>query len=338
MARGDQLGRQWKIIRRLIASKQGKSVRELAAELDCHPRTVYRDLEALQVAGFPVYNEREDNKSLWSLIDSAKHLIPVPFNVTELMALYFSRDMLKTLKDTLFHDALESLFQKVKTTLSPAYLQYLAQFENSLTVGFKSYKNYSAYGDIISSVNKAVVSRHYIDIAYYTMNRKKMTRRTVAPYKIWFFDTTFYMLAYCRLRGEIRLFALDRVKSLATTDEQFETPDDFDVDALLQSSFGAFLGEPVEVVIWFSADIAGYIEEKVWHASQEIEKQDDGSILFRVNVAGTDEIMFWVLTWGAQAKVIKPLSLRDAIKSEVDKMRDAYGMRCTTDRKAESIC
>lgn len=325
MARGDQLGRQWKIIRRLIASKQGKSVRALAAELECHPRTVYRDLEALQVAGFPVYNERVDNKSRWALIDSAKHLIPVPFNVTELMALYFSRDMLKTLKETIFYDALESLFQKVKTTLPPEYLHYLAQFEDSLKVGFKSYKHYGKHRDIISSVSKAVVSRHYIAISYYTMNRKKMTRRTVAPYKIWFFDGTFYMLAYCRLRQDIRLFALDRVKSLETTDESFEPPDDFDVDELLQSSFGAFLGEPAEVTIWFSADIAGYIEEKVWHASQEIEKQDDGSILFRIKVAGTDEIKFWVLTWGDQAKVITPQSLQDEIRHEVRAMLKRYG-------------
>ena len=324
MARGDQLGRQWKIIRRLIASKQGKSVRELASELDCHPRTVYRDLEALQVAGFPVYNERVDNKSLWSLLDSAKHLIPVPFNVTELMALYFSRDMLKTLKETIFYDALESLFQKVKTTLPPEYLGYLAQFEDSLTVGFKPYKNYSAHGEVIRSVNTAVVNRQLIDISYYTMNRKEMTRRTVAPYKIWFFDGTFYMLGFCRLRKEIRLFALDRIKSLDVTDDTFETPRDFDVDALLQSSFGAFLGEPVEVVIWFSADIAGYIEEKVWHTSQEIEKQDDGSILLRIEVAGTDEIKFWVLTWGAQAKVLKPLSLQKEIQREIDQMRDSY--------------
>ena len=324
MARGDQLGRQWKIIRTLIASNQGRSARELASELGCHPRTVYRDLEALQVAGFPVYNERVDNSSLWSLLDSAKHLIPVPFNVTELMALYFSRGMLRTLKETIFYDALETLFQKVKTTLPPEYLKYLGQFEESLEVGLKPYKNYSGYGEIINSVNRAVVRREYIDIAYYTMNRKKMTRRTVAPYKIWFFDGTFYMLAYCRLRNGIRLFALDRIKSLDATTEHFETPDDFDVDSLLQSSFGAFIGDPVEVVIRFAADVAGYIEEKVWHASQQIEKQDDGSILFRVKVAGTDEIKFWVMTWGAKAQVIEPLSLRDAIISEVDDMRDAY--------------
>ena len=64
MARGDQLGRQWKIIRSLIASKRGKSVQDLASELSCHPRTVYRDLEALQVAGFPVYTERKEPKKL----------------------------------------------------------------------------------------------------------------------------------------------------------------------------------------------------------------------------------------------------------------------------------
>ena len=133
------------------------------------------------------------------------------------------------------------------------------------------------------------------------------------------------MLAYCRLRQDIRLFALDRVKSLETTDESFEPPDDFDVDELLQSSFGAFLGEPAEVTIWFSADIAGYIEEKVWHASQEIEKQDDGSILFRIKVAGTDEIKFWVLTWGDQAKVITPQSLQDEIRHEVRAMLKRYG-------------
>ena len=159
MARGDQLGRQWKIIRRLIAAQKGTSVKDLAADLDCHPRTVYRDLEALQVAGFPVYNERVGNKSLWALLDSAKHLIPVPFNVTELMALYFSRDMLKTLKETIFYDALESLFQKVKTTLPPEYLHYLAQFEDSLKVGLKPYKNYAQHGEIISRVNQAVVGR-----------------------------------------------------------------------------------------------------------------------------------------------------------------------------------
>ena len=56
---------------------------------------------------------------------SAKHQIPIPFNITELMALYFSSDMLKMLKNTLFYDSLESLFKKIKATLPPEYVTYL---------------------------------------------------------------------------------------------------------------------------------------------------------------------------------------------------------------------
>ena len=66
MARGDQLARQWKIIQMLISSRRGKSGPDLAEELGCHSRTIYRDLEALQVAGFPVYRERIEGKNLTS--------------------------------------------------------------------------------------------------------------------------------------------------------------------------------------------------------------------------------------------------------------------------------
>ena len=94
MARGDQLSRQWKIIQTLISSRMGKSAADLAEELECHPRTVYRDLEALQATGFPIYTERFEGKNLWFLLDTVKHLIPIPFSLPELMALYFSSDMM----------------------------------------------------------------------------------------------------------------------------------------------------------------------------------------------------------------------------------------------------
>jgi predicted DNA-binding transcriptional regulator YafY len=58
MARGEQLARQWKIIQTLITSRKGKSAADLANEIECHPRTLYRDLEALQAAGFPIYIKR----------------------------------------------------------------------------------------------------------------------------------------------------------------------------------------------------------------------------------------------------------------------------------------
>ncbi len=214
MARGDQLGRQWKIIQTLVSARQGKSAAELAQELDCHPRTLYRDLEALQVAGFPIYTEKVDGKALWSLLDTVKHQIPLPFSLTELMALYFGRDMRKVFRGTVFYDSLESLFTKIKTTLPPESIKYLENVEQTLHLGMKPYKDYGKFKEILKHVNDAAVNRKAVEIIYFTMSRRKESRRKVNPYRIWFFNGTFYLIGLCHMRGDVRLFALDRIKML----------------------------------------------------------------------------------------------------------------------------
>jgi len=324
MARGDQLGRQWKIIQTLISSRRGKSAAELAEGLDCNPRTVYRDLEALQVAGFPIYTERVDGKNLWSLLDTVKHQMPVPFSLTELMALYFGRDMLKVFKDTAFYESLESLLQKVKTTLPPESIKYLKNVEQTLHLAIKPYKDYGRFKEILNRVTDAALNHRTIEIVYYTMSRKKETRRKVDPYRVWFFNGTFYLIGLCHMRNEVRIFALDRIKMLHETRETFVMAEDFNVDEFMGSSFGVYQGEPVYIKVWFHPDVAGYIKEKIWHESQQIHQQDDGSIIFEAEVAGTAEIRFWIMTWGSKAEVLEPESLRKDIRTEAEKMARRY--------------
>jgi predicted DNA-binding transcriptional regulator YafY len=184
MARGDQLGRQWGIIQILVTSGAGKSAAELALEMESHPRTVYRDLEALRLAGFPIYTERVEGKNVWSLLDTLKHHMPVPFSRPELMALHFTRDMMKVFKGTAFNDSLESLFQKVKTTLPPESIKYLKTVEQTLQIAVKPYKDYARFKGIIDRANDAAVKRKTVEIVYYTMSRKKETRRRVDPYRV----------------------------------------------------------------------------------------------------------------------------------------------------------
>jgi len=324
MSRGNQIGRQWGIIQTLISSRRGKTAAELAEELECNPRTIYRDLEALQVAGFPIYTQKGEGKNLWSLLDTVKHEIPIPFNLTELMALYFSRDMLKVFKDTVFYDSLESLFQKIKTTIPPESKKYLKNVEQTLHVGLKPYKEYSKFKEIINRVNEATQKKKSIEIVYYTMSRRKESKRKVDPYRIWFFNGTFYLIGKCHVRDEVRIFALDRIKMLHLTKDDFEIPEDFNLEDFIRPSFGVFQGEPIKVKIWFHQDAAGYIKEKIWHESQEIEELDDGSIIFQAEVAGAKEIRFWIMNWGSKAEVLEPESLRDEIREEAEVVLERY--------------
>jgi predicted DNA-binding transcriptional regulator YafY len=156
------------------------------------------------------------------------------------------------------------------------------------------------------------------------MHGKTDTQRRVAPYKLLFFEGSFYVLAYCGLRQDIRVFALDRIRKIELTDEPFEIPDTLRIDDFLKSSFGVFQGPPVRVRIHFAKDIAGYITEKSWHPSQRITTRADGSVIFEAEVAGTEEIKHWVLKWGAQAVVLAPESLRMDIRREAEKMLKTY--------------
>jgi predicted DNA-binding transcriptional regulator YafY len=80
--RGEQLARQWRILRTIESRNQGATVAELAAQEDCHTRTIWRDLAAIQHVGFLLYSEKDGQKSCWGFVEGYRFHLPVPFTVT----------------------------------------------------------------------------------------------------------------------------------------------------------------------------------------------------------------------------------------------------------------
>jgi len=117
--------------------------------------------------------------------------------------------------------------------------------------------------------------------------------------------------------------------------DTFTVPEDFDLEEFMRPSFGVFQGKPVKIRVSFARDIAGYITEQVWHESQKVQELDDGSVIFEAEVAGTDEIKFWIMNWGSKALVLEPASLREEIRSEAQAMLQSY--TSATDVRTTSV-
>ncbi|MCG8591249.1 MAG: helix-turn-helix domain-containing protein, partial [Proteobacteria bacterium] len=66
--RGDQLARQWQLVQRLARSRFGVGIDELCRELECNRRTFYRDVQALEYAGFPVVTEYRDGRARYRFV------------------------------------------------------------------------------------------------------------------------------------------------------------------------------------------------------------------------------------------------------------------------------
>jgi len=322
--RGEQLARQWRILRTLESNKYSVTVAELARQEGCHARTLWRDLAALQEAGFPLYSEKDGQKSRWGFIEGYKFHLPIPFTVTELMSLYFCRDTLRIFKDTVFYESLDELFGKVRSTLPKESLSYLRRIEQTFHIGFKPFKDYSQFKEIITQINDAVLDLRVIEMRYYSMSSKRETTRKVDPYKVWFFNGTLYLIGWCHVHSEIRMFVLDRIRLLHVTDGRFIPPDDFDLESYLKDSFGVIRTDPERVVIRFDPSLERFLKENIWHPSQQFSKDKDGSLLLTMEVGGLVEVMSWVLGFGRQAEVLEPEHLRKAVAGEAEAVAGRY--------------
>jgi predicted DNA-binding transcriptional regulator YafY len=177
---------------------------------------------------------------------------------------------------------------------------------------------------MIELAGQAIAQRRCLNMVYRAIHGRRDTRRRVAPYRLLFFEGCFYILGYCGLRQDIRVFALDRIRKLDLSKETFTPPDGLNIDEFLKSSFGVFHGPSAHVKIRFAKDIAGYITEKTWHPSQKLSFRSDGSVIFEADVAGTEEIKHWVLKWGSKAEALAPDSLRQEIRREAETMLKNY--------------
>ncbi len=100
MPRGNQLARQWQLLQ-LIDQPAGIAVDDAARKLDCTVRTIWRDLSALQKAGFPLYDDKgaDGRRSLWKLEEQFTLGLPVKLSLAETAALVMSRELLTSAFD-----------------------------------------------------------------------------------------------------------------------------------------------------------------------------------------------------------------------------------------------
>jgi len=135
MPRNAEVIRQWKLLLHLDGLAHGRAVDELASELGVNKRTVWRDLAALQEAGFPLVDDKRERKTVWRVMQlPLKSLTDAGLSVTEVCSLYMSRALLLTLTGSPFEAGLNSLLKKVQRALSPKTRVFLDELPNVVRV------------------------------------------------------------------------------------------------------------------------------------------------------------------------------------------------------------
>jgi len=323
MPRNDQVTRQWQLLRQLEGAR-GATIEELAESLPDdvpkHPRTIRRDLAALESAGFPLLTERVEGQVRWKLMDGFRRIPALAFSPTELMALIFSRDLLTPLEGTDIKAALDSALNKATAALPPHGHAYVRQLQGFFSVGLGPHKVYRHHQDTIDRITQAITQFRSLQMRYYSASRNATTRREVDPYRLWYAAGALYLIAYCRWRREVRLFAVDRIRSLAITDHPYQMPLGFDVEAYVQDALVVMSGKPVTVELLFSKSAAPWVKDRLWHPSQTLTPLKGGRLNMTLSVADSPELVGWILSFGGQVQVLTPTALAERVRDEAQRI------------------
>jgi predicted DNA-binding transcriptional regulator YafY len=329
MPRNAEVIRQWSILRDLEGARR-LTIDDLAERTGVTTRTIRRDLEALQLAGFPLYDESHDGKKYWVLEQKAfKRLDATGFTFAELSALYFSRTLVECLAATPFQNDVSSAFDKLSDALTPSMRQFLDRLP--LVIQAKAEPGAQpagTRGKEIGQLLDATLQHRRVLMRYHSFSSDREKAYTIEPYRVVFAQGALYVVAFVPEYGQTRTFALDRIKSLSVTEDRFE-PNESEEEAFAHS-LGVHQGSPERIEIAFEPRIARYIRERVWHTSQEVQDQLDGGVLLMLNVSNDFALRSWILGFGPLARVVSPATLAAEIARELDAARGLYRITPTS--------
>lgn len=304
---------------RILEARYGATVDELAEECGVTRRTVYRDLDAIRDAGYPLISEPEaDGRVLYSFMTGFRRLPPITFSLEELMTLYLCRGQLGFLQGTPFQDDLDAIFGRIHSSLPPRSVAHLERIAEAAAPKFQGQRDYAVKKELLKELRRALLYQYQIDLSYTPARRDTETYR-FDPYTLLFYGGALYLGGYAHNRKALRLFLVDRVEQLTVLDDRFEIPEDFSAGDLTGSAFGLIDEEQFMVKVRFGPEIGHLIRERTWHPSQELVEEGDGSLVLTFEASGEKEILAWLYSYLPYVQILKPRELREKFLESLQK-------------------
>ncbi len=327
MPRNQEVIRQWKVLHALESARHGASIDDLASDLEVTTRTIRRDLAALQEAGFPLYDERDENgRTRWCLDGQVLKDLETGFTLGELCALYLGRHVLEMASGTPFGRDLAMAFARIERMLSPRMRAFLDQMPAVLTAkaGPRAAVE-GEHGDVGAQLLEAALHHRVARMRYHSVSSGREKDYVVHPQRLAFAQGEFYLLAYVPEYNDTRTFAVSRIVSVSLEKQTF-TPREEPSGEVFGNSLGVHTGPTAPVEIRFAPEVGPYVRARVWHPSQRLTEAPEG-ITLGMEVCHDWALRSWILSWGPLATVTSPDQLARRIRDELHAASTQYSTR-----------
>ncbi|MGL6196182.1 MAG: helix-turn-helix transcriptional regulator [Thermoguttaceae bacterium] len=296
---------------------------DLAAICKTHKRTIYRDINVLRSLGMVVSRSSTGSRLR---ISSPVNIPPMLFTLNEAFTLLtICSEAIRNPQFPFFEEADEAV-QKLLSLFPTKILEDLRQLAGIIFLRREPVNPHKTSKPIFKAMCEALVYRRAVRIWYKSPVDSEEICTLLFPYQIMFAKHAWYIIGRASLFRQTRTFHVDRIRRIEITEDEYQIPHGFSLEKYLGNAWSIISesGPDKEVIVRFSPLVAQNVSEVSWHRTQKIVKRADGSIDFHVQVSGLNEILWWILGYGKEAEVIKPLELREKIRNHVCALSEMY--------------
>lgn len=323
--RNAEVIRQWQILKAIEASRTGVTIHDLAEHAGVTTRTIRRDLQALQEAGFALFDEGgEHDTKRWKLDTQPFRTVQEGLAVEDMAALYLSRSIVEALSAWPLADELRTALGKIEGALNPRMREFLSALPQVIST--KAAPKAGGGRDLVDVTRRlfdAVRDRRVTEMRYFSAASRRAKSYEIHPYRITLAQGGVYLIAWVPQYEEFRTFAVERIERLSVQEATFKKTRELPAD-VFESSLGVFAAEPERIEIEFAARVSPYVRGRVWHESQKVEELPDGRLRMALHVSNDWALRSWLLGFGADAKVLAPATLVAAMKDELSRAAKQY--------------
>jgi predicted DNA-binding transcriptional regulator YafY len=301
-----------------LQSRRLVRAEDLADHFEISVRTVYRDMAALGEAGIPIISEAGVGYSLVK----GYHLPPVMFTAEEASALSIGGKLVEHLTDASLRREMESALLKIRSVLPRDRQDYLDRLERSTEiVSHNAATTPRLTSQTLTPIQRALAERRVLALDYQGTNRQDLTKRQVESLGLIYYVDNWHLIAYCRLRQDVRDFRTDRILKLQLQNEIFSGHTDFSMKRYLESK--RYEGKFEMARIRFDAKVMSRVRRERSWGVVEVRADAEGTEVTLLD-SSLEWLAEWVLSFGSLAQALAPERLRKLVAAEAEKVAAKY--------------
>ncbi len=290
----------------ILLNKNIVTAKELAEKFQVSTRTIYRDIEVLSSSGIPVYMSKGKGGGI-SLLEGYS-INKTILSDSDKQSLIVALKTLQSIK----YPEVSSVIDKI------SFMFNKGELENWVEIDFSRWGSNFNEGDKFTYIKNAILNNKLIKFSYVNSIASE-SKRIIEPMKLIYKGQAWYLYGYCRLKEDLRMFRISRIKDLELLNEGFirREIDKIEVNNAQQENINL-----IKLKLLFN-------KEALYRILDEFDSKDvvdKGNYTYEVSMElpESEWIYGYILSFGCNVEVLEPAYIRDVIASRLEKMIKIY--------------